>query len=153
MRRMGADFKGTDHQRDTCFRCASGRLKLREGNIEQNLIHYRREDGTEPKDSLVTLFGAPAGSSLKALLTDALGVLAVVNKRREIYFIENVKFHVDDVEGLGTFMEIEAIDVDGNIGRQRLRERCEHYMKILDVRDEDLIWCSYSDMILKSEGP
>ena len=59
-------------------------------------------------------------SSLKEVLTKALGVLTVVDKKREIYFIGNVKFHIDTVESLGTFIEIEAQDHDGTIGKDKL---------------------------------
>ena len=126
-----ADAKGTDHQVDTYFRVPSGRLKLREGNIENALIHYERADSEGPKASRITLHRTEPGSSLKEVLTNALGVLAVVDKRREIFFLENVKFHLDTVEGLGTFVEIEAIDRDGTIGRERLQAQCEQYLQLL----------------------
>src|SRR3989338_4175717 len=51
----GADFKGTDHQIDTYFKVENGRLKLREGNIENFLVFYEREDKEEPKQSNVIL--------------------------------------------------------------------------------------------------
>ena len=99
-----AEFKGIDHQIDTYFRVNSGRLKLREGQIENHLIHYQREDKEGPKQSDVILFNSNPQSSLKELLTKALGVLVVVDKKREIYFIDNVKFHIDAVQGLGSFV-------------------------------------------------
>jgi adenylate cyclase class 2 len=52
----GADFRGTDHQIDTYFKVPNGRLKLREGNIENTLIHYERENEEGPKQSNVTLY-------------------------------------------------------------------------------------------------
>ncbi len=150
LRERGADFRGVDRQVDTYFRCADGRLKLREGNIEHSLIHYARENESGPKESVVTLYEPERGSTLKELLTRALGVLVVVEKDREIYFIENVKFHIDAVEGLGRFVEIEAIDADGAIGRDELRRQCESYMQALGIHPEDLISCSYSDMLLEA---
>ncbi len=144
-----ADFKGIDHQIDTYFNCLEGRLKLREGNIERNLIHYNRPDGKQPKASIVTLEKVAADSNIKAVLTSALGVKIVVDKHRGIYFIDNVKFHVDEVEGLGSFVEIEAIDVDGSIGKQKLQEQCGYYMKLFGIEEEDLIEVSYSDLIAK----
>src|SRR3989344_1781403 len=96
----GADFKGTDHQIDTYFKTGNGRLKLREGNIENHLIFYEREDKEGPKESNVILFDNKPGSSLKEILSKSLGILAVVDKLREIYFIENVKFHIDTVKDL-----------------------------------------------------
>ena len=150
LRAHNAEFKGTDHQIDTYFKVNNGRLKLREGNIENQLIHYERANQEGPKQSQVTLYAAKPGSSLKEVLTKALGVLTTVDKQREIYFIENVKFHVDTVQGLGTFMEIEAIDEDGSIGKEKLQEQCQRYMHELGIREEDLMSNSYSDMLLRN---
>src|SRR3989339_2205697 len=100
-----AEFKGVDHQIDTYFKVNSGRLKLREGNIENSLIHYDREDKEGPKQSNVTFYNSADGDSLKEILSKALGILVVVDKSREIYFIDNVKFHIDVVENLGIFVE------------------------------------------------
>lgn len=146
----GADYRGEDHQIDTYFRVPDGRLKLRQGNIENSLIFYRRPDQAGPKASEVALHPvAPDhGHSLRSLLDQALGCHIVVDKRRRIYFIDNVKFHLDRVEGLGSFVEIEAIDADGTIGRERLREQCDQYLSYLGIRPEDLLEGSYSDMLL-----
>lgn len=143
-----AKFVGEDHQIDTYYQVNQGRLKLREGNIENNLIHYNRTNQAGPKRSDVTLYQSTPGSTLKALLKSALGVKVVVDKVRAIYFIENVKFHLDQVKGLGDFVEIEAIDVDGNIGEAKLLEQCRHYMDLFKIKAEDLIEVSYSDMLL-----
>lgn len=145
-----ADFKGIDHQIDTYFKVSKGRLKLREGNIENNLIYYERENKQGPKQSDFTLFKSSPESSLKSILINSCGVLIVVDKIREIYFIENVKFHLDTVLGLGTFMEIEAIDTSGNIGKEKLLEQCNNFLKELNILDSDLVSVSYSDLLLKS---
>jgi len=143
-----ADFKGVDHQIDTYFNVSNGRLKLREGEIENFLVHYERSDQVGPKQSKVTLYNSQPGSMLKEALAKALGVLVVVDKKREIYFIENVKFHVDNVQDLGTFMEIEAIDKDGSIGQDKLNEQCQQYLSEMGIRGQDLIPVSYSDLLL-----
>jgi adenylate cyclase class 2 len=148
LRELGADFRGGDHQVDTYFHCPSGRLKLRQGQIENNLIHYHRGDKPGPKPSRVMLCQTSPKSGLRELLGEALGVLVVVEKRREIYFVDNVKFHIDTVEGRGSFVEIEAIDCGGRIGAETLQEQCERYMELLAIRPDDLIDCSYSDMLL-----
>lgn len=142
-----ADFKGTDHQVDTYFEVPKGRLKLREGTIEQNLIFYRRADTAGPKTSEINLVPAEHPKKLSDLLTNALGVWKVVDKQREIYFIDNVKFHIDEVKKLGSFVEIEAIDEDGTIGKDRLHKQCNHYLQLFGIDEEDLIAKSYSDMI------
>ena len=83
LRAQGARFVGTDRQVDTYFRIDRGRLKLREGRIENCLIYYEREDVAGPKRADVTLFKTESGSGLKEILTRSLGVLTVVVKRRE----------------------------------------------------------------------
>jgi len=138
-----------DHQIDTYFNTSSGRLKLREGNIEKNLIYYKRSNQKDAKASEVVLYRPSENiSELKNALTHANGVQVVVDKVREIYFIENVKFHIDSVKHLGQFMEVEAIDLDGDLGEAFLKSQCEHYKKELGILEEDLIAESYSDMIL-----
>ena len=98
-------FIGEDHQIDTYFNVQTGRLKLREGNIENALIHYEREDTAGAKSSHVLLYQHQPDKTLKEILIKTLGIKAVVDKKRKIYFINNVKFHFDNVEGLGTFIE------------------------------------------------
>lgn len=149
LKSKNADFKGIDHQNDTYFNVSSGRLKLRKGNIENYLIYYQREDEKGPKQANVTLFKSDPESTLKEILTKALGVLVVVDKRREIYFVDNVKFHIDTVEDLGTFVEIEAIDNNGTIGKDKLLEQCRFFLDLFNISQEDLISVSYSDLLLQ----
>lgn len=146
-----ADFKGIDHQVDTYFKVPNGRMKFREGNIENSLIHYDRPNQAGPKKSNYILYQPHPDSSLKHLLTQANGILVVVDKLRSIYFIDNVKFHLDEVKGLGSFMEIEAIDSDGTMGEKKLLEQCQFYLDLLGIQEEDLIDNSYSDLLIHSE--
>ena len=149
LKSRNADFKGTDHQVDTYFKVNSGRLKLREGNIENFLVFYEREDKEGPKQSDVILFKSDPNSSLKEILLSSLGALVIVDKQREIYFIENVKFHIDTVKNLGTFMEIEAIDSDGSFEKDELLKQCKNYLDLCSIPKEDLISVSYSDLLLQ----
>jgi predicted adenylyl cyclase CyaB len=146
-----ADFRGVDHQIDTYLRCPNGRLKLREGDIETALIHYQRPNESGPKDSIVTMHRTTAETarSLKGVLATALDVLVVVDKTREIYFVGNVKVHIDTVPGLGDFVEIEAIDEDGSLGRASLLAQCTEYLKLFGVEEHDLVSESYSDLLLR----
>lgn len=143
-----AKLQGKDHQIDTYFKIRKGRLKLREGNIENFLIHYQRKDQKGPKQSKVTLFKTLPDPSLKEILIKSLDILVVVNKQREIYFIDNVKFHIDEVEKLGSFVEIEAIDKDGSIGKEKLLEQCRQYMELFGIKKAELISESYSGLLL-----
>ncbi len=145
-----AEFKGIDNQTDSYFQVNSGRLKLREGNIENALIHYNREDKDEPKESDILLYKTSKNSLLKELLTKALGEIITVNKEREIYFIGNVKFHLDKVKDLGEFIEIEAIGKD-NEDKSTLMQQCKFYLNLFGISKKDLIPVSYSDMLLEKQ--
>lgn len=142
-------FIGEDHQVDTYFNVPSGRLKLREGNIENALIHYEREDYAGTKASQVLLYHHKPDKELKNILIKTLGIKALVSKRRKIYFIDNVKFHFDTVEGLGTFVEVEVIDKDGSFGKEKLQEQCNKYAALFKIAAEDYCSLSYSDLILQ----
>ena len=145
----GADFRGTDHQIDRYYRVPEGRLKLRTGNIERSLIFYRRPNQTGPKDSAVRLTRLPdpdTAADLATTLGAALDNWVTVDKQREIYFLGNVKFHLDTVDGLGTFVEIEAIG-DRPDERDALLAQVRHYRTLLDISEGDLVEGSYSDML------
>ena len=147
----GAEYRGLDHQVDTYFKVNRGRLKLREGHIENALVFYERNNQDGPKDSKVVLYSSQSGSSLKQIISSSCGVLVVIDKQRHIYFIDNVKFHVDEVRNLGIFCEIEAIDQTGDIGKERLLQQCEYYIKLLGIKNEDLVSCSYSDLLMEDK--
>lgn len=146
-----AKFIGTDFQTDTYFIVNNGRLKLREGNIENSLIFYKRENLAGIKKSEIILYKSEPGSNLKSALMESLGILVEVKKEREIYFIENIKFYVDKVNGLGTFVEIEAIDKNETLGEVFLKKQCEEYASLFKIKDSDFIAESYSDLLIKSK--
>ena len=149
LQRLNPVFKGTDHQCDTYFHVPHGRLKLREGAIENALIHYQRHNIAGAKQSDVLLYEHQPHPSLKDVLTAALGIKVVVDKQRKIYFIDNVKFHFDRVKELGTFVEVEAIDKDGSIGLEKLQEQCRYYGRLFELQPEDYLAESYSDLLLE----
>ena len=142
-----ADFKGIDLQTDTYFNTTSGRLKLRQGNIENSLIYYDRQDLPGPKQSNFELLPVTNGELLKSILVKAMGVRIIVKKSREIFFLRNVKFHIDNLESLGTFVEIEATNIGYDASIEELRAQCDYYMREFGIREQDLIKNSYSDML------
>lgn len=146
---LQADYRGIDKQIDTYFNCQIGRLKLREGNIENSLIHYVRANTQTSKESQILLHKTNPESSLKEILIKANGILVIVEKQREIYFVDNVKIHLDEVKNLGTFIEVEAIDENANYSKEKLQAQCDYFQKIFAIKNEDFIAESYSDMIIK----
>jgi predicted adenylyl cyclase CyaB len=148
LRAESATGPDVDHQIDTYFHVPHGRLKLREGSVERALIHYNRANTLDPKRSDVTLYPTePDASALKAALTAALGVRVVVDKTREIYFVGNVKVHLDHVKGLGSFVEVEAIADDTHNTEAVLRTQCERLLDAFGIAAIDLVAVSYSDLL------
>jgi predicted adenylyl cyclase CyaB len=146
LKTLNARSIGTDHQVDTYFRVPAGRLKVREGRIENALIFYRRSDARRARQSAVEMMLLPRRNSLRAILARALATLAVVDKRREIYFVKNVKIHLDRVRKLGKFLEVEAISRTGDV--KKIRSQARHFQQLFGVTAKDIVAESYSDLIL-----
>ena len=144
--------KGIDHQIDTYFKTSHGRLKLRKGNIENTLIFYARDNQSGPKQSKIELERLSENNNIRNVLEASNGVLVEVDKHRDISFVDNVKFHVDEVKDLGSFVEIEAISENNQFTAQELYSQCKSYMDLFGIKDEDLISCSYSDMLLARQN-
>ena len=138
-------------QDDTFFACPGGRLKLRElAPDEGQLIYYERADVAGPK--LSSYFIAPTHdpAALRDTLGRALSVIGRVRKRRRLYLAGTTRIHLDEVEGLGTFVELEVVLADtgavadgARIARDLLRE--------LGVPDGNLVEGAYLDLM--SEKP
>jgi len=143
-----ARFEGTDLQKDTYFQTLEGRLKLRQGNIEKCLISYHRPNQAGPKRSDITLYHTENTETLRKMLSRHLGVKVVVDKVRDIYFIDNIRFHLDSVKNLGTFVEIESCSDDPN-DENKLLEQTKEYIQKFGIKEEDLIDHSYSDMLIE----
>ena len=139
---LGADDRGEIAQRDTYFAGTAGRLKLREqAPGEAELIQYRRADADGPRASDYRIVPAADADALREALEAALGTLVVVEKRRHLLLWEGVRIHLDEVEGLGGFIELEAPEEGGGEVDKVERLRSE-----LEIGDP--IAGSYSDLLL-----
>ena len=147
LKKLRARHIGNDRQIDTYFRVPSGRLKVREGRIENALIFYRRSDSPRPRRAQIEMMLLPRRNAIRSLLAASLGVLAVVDKRREIYLLGNVKIHLDRVRGLGRFIEVEA--VSHSAGLKKIRTQARKFQKLLGIPSSDILAKSYSDMVLR----
>ena len=148
---LNPKFQGLDHQIDTYFNAKQGRIKLREGNIENSLINYDRENVSGSKESQIILYQHEPNIALKNILTRQLGIKIIVDKKRKIYFLDNIKFHFDIVENLGTFMEVEAIDTNEEFTIDELKEQCDRYFNFFELTQNNIIDKSYSDLIIELE--
>jgi len=136
------------HQTDTYFHCDSGRLKIRQiqGRTSE-LIWYQRPDSRQPKGSNYRLVRIENDESLIELFSAAFGVRAVVTKRREIYLHKFVRIHLDEVTGLGEFLEFEAV-LSGEIDDQKGQELVDLLTNEFSIAASDLVQGSYGEMIL-----
>ena len=97
-------------QVDTFFFTSRGRLKLRElGRERAQLIHYERPDQGGPKRSDYHIFETGDPENLKTVLSPALGIRGTIRKTRYLYLVGQTRVHLDDVEGIGQFMELEVV--------------------------------------------
>jgi adenylate cyclase class 2 len=149
---LNPELIGVDHQVDTYFKVTEGRLKLREGNIENALIYYERPDIAGAKQADIILYKHYPDKSLKDILTKVHGIKTIIDKTRRIYFIENVKFHFDAVTELGHFIEVEAIDEFGQYSVKELQKQCDLYSSFFGIEATDYISKSYSDLVLEKSG-
>lgn len=134
------------NQIDTYFFVRKGRLKLREDESGNELIYYERPDVGEPKRSDYERYLLESPEAIKRILDSALGVRVVVRKQRLVYIRENVRIHLDKVEGLGHFLELEAV-VDMNTDIMECTSRVNELLGRFEVKDSEIVALSYSDLL------
>ena len=143
---IGFTYRATLIQRDTFFAVPHGKLKLREEASGAALIHYQRspEGVLELSDYAIVRVLDPAG--LRAMLGAALGIIAQVHKRRTLLLRDNIRVHLDEVEGLGSFGEIEAV-IPENTQAEAHRSAVDEILKTLRIAPDDRISVSYFELI------
>ena len=136
-------------QEDTFFHVPKGRLKLRQLRPDlAQLVYYERPDCEGPKRSHYFIYETRNPENLKMALSLALGVRGVVRKTRYLYLVGQTRIHLDDVEGLGQFMELEVVLRDGQSETEG-QSIAKELMKKLGIRKEDLIDGAYMDLLEK----
>jgi predicted adenylyl cyclase CyaB len=136
-------------QDDTFFNCPHGRIKLRElGPEHGQLVYYLRQDSAGPKHSDYKIYETDNPAGLKLILTQAYGVRGVVSKVRYLYIVGQTRIHLDDVLGLGKFMELEVVLRPDQTDKQG-RAIAEDLMRKLGIQAGDLIESAYIDMMEK----
>src|SRR3954452_2896643 len=148
----GAEDHGVIVQRDTYLRVARGRLKLREEQPgEAHLIAYRRPDEAQVRVSSYRVAPVPDADATRAALEETLGIDVVVAKRRRLVVWETVRIHLDEVEGLGSFMELEAV---AEAGSDLAREQAQvaHLRERLGIGDDLLRDGSYADALRAAQA-
>lgn len=143
-RKLGAEFVREIQQRDTYLKCSTGKLKIRrvEGEAPQ-LIWYDRPDRPEPRESNYEVHCI--SEEVARTLERALGISKTVSKTRRLYLWQGVRIHIDSVNGLGEFIEFEAVIPDA--GDQATASSKIHFLREhFELSDENMIPVSYSDL-------
>src|SRR3954465_3321524 len=148
-RAVGASFILAFEQTDTYFRVAHGRLKKRDTDDEPcEYIFYERPNRAGPKLSHFTIYSEE--QALERFGRHPLPVWVTVRKRRELWMHANVRIHLDRVEGLGTFLEFEAL-----VSRDHSVAQCQEAVAQLKAKFQpvlgELIDCGYSDLIASDQ--
>lgn len=134
-------------QKDVFFPCGSGRLKLREFSDDRGeLIFYRRLDTEGPSQSDFCKAPTADPAAMAAVLKTALGEVGTVRKRRTLYLIGQTRIHLDEVDGLGDWLELEVVLEPGQTADDGARIARE-IMTILGLRQSDLEARAYIDVL------
>jgi adenylate cyclase class IV len=145
---LGAEDRGTLLQLDTYFNVPKGRLKLRqERDAVSHLIAYERSDAAVQRESRYRIVEVPEGSHLRAALAGVLGIAAVVRKSRRLFLCDGVRIHLDSVEGLGDFIELEAVADPGDEDLRRHEARLSDLRHAFEIEGAELIGESYCDLV------
>ncbi len=145
--RVATENLGVQDQVDTYFVCQQGRLKLRviNGEVGQ-LIWYRRPDELEAKVSNYCIVPVEDHQAVAKSLEAMLGVRKIVEKTRELFLVDNVRIHLDEVKQLGAFFELEAVlseEDDEQSGHEQVKSLCGEF----GISANELLPGSYSDML------
>jgi len=136
----------TEQQKDTFFNTPKGRLKLRESDETSAIMYYFRPDSHGPKQSDIALSFTDNSDTLKTVLDKSIGIRGIVIKKRILYKHGQTRIHLDDVKGLGKFIELEVVlnpgqtSNDGEIIAYKLMDK-------FDIQKTDLIDVAYIDLI------
>ena len=148
VRMLGAEYVGEIQQKDTYFTVAHGRLKLREMNDSKSeLIYYDRDETLGARWSEYHVFPVDDVRSLKTVLSKAMKIKVVVEKRRQVFLYKTARIHLDQVTGLGHFLELEVMERDRS---QEAHELLDFLLEELSLKNVEKIRPSYSDLLLRS---
>jgi predicted adenylyl cyclase CyaB len=138
---------GVERQIDTYFGSPHGRLKLREIDGQQaQLVWYQRPDQASAKMSDYILAPIRWPAELKEALAHACGTRVVVDKRREIFLVDQVRIHLDQVLGLGEFLEFEAV-LGPRLSAADGRTQVDELARRFGIEDQQLVTMSYADLL------
>ncbi len=139
-------------QEDYYFKIDKGRLKLRVLSINKGeLIYYERPDDTGPKLSSYQIYNTDTPNKLINVLDSSYGIRNIVRKTRYLYLHKRTRIHMDVVDSLGEFIELEVV-LGRNDDLSKGEQDAEYLIKRLGIKDTDLIGSSYIDLLEKIQN-
>ncbi|MCB0281685.1 MAG: class IV adenylate cyclase [Calditrichae bacterium] len=142
---------GVENQKDTFFNVPNGRLKLRETNENQAvLIPYFRPDMNTLRDSEYVLLKTDETRQALSILKKMFGIRWIVSKKRKIYFYDNIRIHLDEVDSLGSFIEFEGVISDDKMYNET-QEKLEWLIELFEIAQEQIFKEAYVDMLEKKD--
>ena len=149
MQKMNFPFEGSETQTDTFFNVPIGRLKVREYNNKSAvLIPYIRPDVDKPRNSDYVLLDIKEPNQTIDILENMFGIRLVVEKVRKIYLYDNIRVHLDHIEDLGDFIELEGVVTQAD-QREETLQKVELLMELFEIKDTDIILNAYVDLLEK----
>lgn len=148
VKEINAELRGELNQTDVYYKYKNGLLKLRLENGNQTLIKYLRNEGSGDRWSDYQLISMEKNDA-REYLKDILEEETVVEKRRFLYMYDNTRIHIDNVKGLGTFVELETLVLNG---KTDAAERFDRIVTLLDLNRKGEIRKSYRDLMLEQES-
>jgi len=142
LNKIKAEYKGILNQRDVYYTSISGLLKLRTVNGSQELIRYNRDESGNNRfsDYHVMHINAPDAESF---FNEILASETVVEKQRELYLFDNTRIHLDMVEGLGNFLELETLVISS---KEDAEKRFARIVELLKLDLSKQIKASYKNL-------
>lgn len=137
-------------QEDTFFVCPQGRLKLRRFGGGAGLIYYERPDSAQPKESRYLVHRTCDPEGLREALAAAWGIRGAVRKRRTLFLVGPTRVHLDEVDGLGDFVELEVVLKSEESVSDGIATAHELLAK-LAISRADLVTGAYIDLIERTE--
>lgn len=151
IRQLGCEKHAVLHQEDSYFKIPKGRLKVRrfDDNHGELISYQRKEDGKSERWSEWQAYPLKAPNEMTRLLKSALGVYGVVKKERTLYIFNHTRIHLDRVEHLGDFLELEAKAVNSE---EKARQDFNFLSNKLELNKQEQILCSYIDLLNQKKG-
>jgi adenylate cyclase class IV len=151
-RALGAEDRGIITQRDTYFAVAHGGLKLREEQPGRpHLVQFERASEPQQRESRYRIIEVSDGAALRAALATAIGIRGVVVKRRHLLLWRNVRIHLDEVERLGRFIELEAVALPAS-DLAHEHQLVAELRDALGITDDRLVALGYAEQLTHRDG-